>query len=187
MTDAPDFWSLYVPDENVPDHLRRFLHRDRHIGEQSLAYYAYGYSRSFEELVVYALKIWPRAEYLRLPLFFLARHSAELHLKNVIAQFSSEAGQTHDAASTHSLLTLWNRATQLVPLSPEDQWSSHVGRLIAHLHEFDPDGQRFRYPADNKGLPFAGTRVELTELAQTHGSITLWTEGACDMLDAGRL
>lgn len=188
MTENPDFWSLYIPDDDIPRRVRRFLHRDEQIASwgQTTAYYAHAYANAFERLVMEALSIYPRSEYLRLPLFFLARHSAELHLKEVVRDYSLSAGLPYEAAKVHSLVTLWNMANKLVPIVPEDGWSAHVGKLIHHFHNFDPDGQRFRYPEDNDGKPFDGTRVELERLAHAHGSITLWCEGVCDMLQAGQ-
>lgn len=184
MTESPDFWSTFEPDEAVPRRVRKFLHRDEHLSTwgQTTRYYAHAYANAFERLVMEAISIWPRSEYLRLPLFFLARHAAELHLKQVIQAYSA-TGEQPDATG-HNLIVLWKKASKLVHVSAADEWSGHVGRLIQHLHEFDPDGQRFRYPGDVVGTPFDGTRVELERLAQTHGSITLWCEGACDMLDA---
>jgi hypothetical protein len=132
-----------------------------------------------------AINIWPRSEYLRLPLFFLARHAAELHLKQVIQEYSPVTGGPSDVTG-HSLVALWNKAARLAQIPPDDHWSAHVGRLIQHLHDFDPDGQRFRYPDDIVGKPFDGTRVELERLAHAHGNVTLWCEGACDMLLAAQ-
>jgi hypothetical protein len=85
------------------------------------------------------------------------------------------------------LITLWNEAKKQVAwrnTPAEDAWSTHVGRLIQHLHDFDPDGQRFRYPEDNKGRPFHQTRIELEQLAKAHGNITLWCGAAGDILQA---
>jgi hypothetical protein len=188
VAETSDFWSSYIPDDAVPQQVRRFLHRDEHIGSwgQTTAYYAHAYANAFERLVMVALGIYPRSEYLRLPLFFLARHSAELHLKEVIQEYSAATGLPYEAAKIHSLVTLWNKVKILVQGMHDDEWSAHVGKLICHLHDFDPDGQRFRYPEDNAGKPFDGTRVELERLAHAHGSITLWCEAVCDMLQVGR-
>lgn len=183
-----DFWSSYVPGETVPSSVRKFLHRDTHNPAygQTTGYYAYAYAGAFERLIMVAIHSWPQADYLRLPAFFLARHSAELHLKEVIQDYCAATGNLYDAAGIHSLVSLWNRVTKLMPIVPEDEWSAHVGRLIQHMHDFDPDGQRFRYPENNDGVPFLHTRVELEQLANAHGTITLWCEGAMDMLSASR-
>jgi hypothetical protein len=187
MSEIPEFWSSFEPEEVVPRWVRKFLHRDENLAAwgQTTGYYAHAYARGFERLVMEAISIWPRSEYLRLPLFFLARHAAELHLKQVIQEYAVTAAGPSDATG-HSLIALWNRASNLVQAPPDDEWSAHVGRLIKHLHDFDPDGQRFRYPGDIVGKPFDGTRVELERLAHAHGGITLWCEGACDMLDVSR-
>lgn len=187
MPSISDFWSSYEPDDSIPPSVRKFLHRDQNLGAwgQTTGYYAHAYANAFERLVTEAIRIWPQSEYLRLPLFFLARHAAELHLKQVIQEYAAATGNPSDATG-HSLVALWNKAAKLVQVPQGDDWSAHIGRLIQHLHDFDPDGQRFRYPEDIVGTPFDGTRVELERLAHAHGSITLWCEGACDMLHASR-
>lgn len=151
-----------------------------------MGYFAHGYASAFERLIMVAVSVWPRADYLRLPVFFLARHSAELHLKEVIQDYCAASGRPYDVAGLHSLSALWNRASNLAQIPPEDEWSAHVGRLIQHMHDFDSDGQRFRYPEDIAGMPFENTRVELERLANAHAQITLWCEGACEMLQASR-
>lgn len=188
MAEIQDFWSSYVPDDTAPNSVRRFLHRDNHNPAygQTIGHYAYAYARAFERLMVTAISGYPQADYLRLPLFFLARHTAELHLKEVIQEFCTARGESYDVAGTHSLITLWNRATSLLSIPPDDEWSANVGRLLQHMHDFDPKGQRFRYPDDNDGVPFQHTRVELERLADAHATITLWCEGAIDLLNASR-
>ena len=188
MAEAQDFWSSYVPDDTAPSNVRKFLHRDSRNPTygQTTGHYAYAYAGAFERLVTVAISTYPQADYLRLPLFFLARHAAELHLKEVIQDYCTASGVPYDAAGVHSLMTLWNRATNLVRIPLEDEWSAHVGRLIQHMHDFDPNGQRFRYPDDNDGEPFQHTRVELVSLADAHATITLWCEGAIDYLNASR-
>ena len=48
--------------------------------EQSLHFYAFSYERAFETLVEQARGRWRGGGLLQLPLFYLARHSVELHL-----------------------------------------------------------------------------------------------------------
>jgi len=196
MNEADDnFWGIFQSDETfgvVPYKFRTFLHRETPPADfmQSMAYYAHGYQYAFERLVMIALKLWPNAEYLRMPTFFLARHAAELNLKEVIQQCSAANGTPDLASDQHRLLKLWEKAQQHVAqagYSADDEWSEHCGKLIQHLDEMDPNGQRFRYPGDNAGKPFDYTRVELQELARAHAHITLWCEAVTDMLhEAGQ-
>jgi N-acetyl-beta-hexosaminidase len=181
MAEIPDFWSSLDFDDDVPEKFRKFLHHDKSPATwaQTTAYYAHAYSYAFERLIMIAIDMWPQAEYLRMPAFFLARHSAELHLKEVIKQFSAANGQDYDAADIHSLVTLWNKANAQLrlagwPTQDEDTFSKYCGQLIQHMHDNDPSGQRFRYPEDNAGKLFDTTLVEFQELAKAHASITLW-------------
>ena len=186
MAELPYFWSTFVVDD-VPGQFQRFLHRGKApaISAQTTGYYAHGYSYAFERLIMIALDLGPEADYLRMPTFFLARHSAELHLKKVIKEYSAANGEDYSAAGEHSLLTLWNQAIvqiQLCGWPVEDQWTQLCARLVKHLHDFDNNGQRFRYPDDNAGKPFEYTRIELQELGKAHANITTWCEAATDML-----
>lgn len=185
----PDFWDKFAIESEVPAEVRKFIARGKYNGSmgQTMGYYAYGYARAFEQLMMVAIGKWPNADYLRFPLLFLIRHSAELHLKDVIQEYSLRNRTAYASSNQHNLLTLWNEAIKQIQVwgvPPRDEWSLHVGKLINHIHDFDPNGQRFRYPEDNKGKPFDSTRAELEELAKAHLNIMLWCESAGDMLQA---
>ena len=186
-----DFWTMFQGDDApgaVPHKFRKFLHRETSSADfmQTTAYYAYGYTRAFERLVMIALRQWPNAEYLRMPTFFLARHAAELNLKGVVQQFSAANGAPDLASGQHRLLKLWAKARGHVAQAgwpTDDDWSRYCGKLIQHLDYMDPNGQRFRYPGDNAGKAFDYTRIEFQELARAHAHITLWCEAATDTLN----
>src|SRR5688572_13862191 len=74
----------------IPPKFARFLHPEPPPDDlrQSLKFYAYGYSEAFERLVADAADLYPHAGYLQAPIFYLARHAAELNLKAVINRFS---------------------------------------------------------------------------------------------------
>lgn len=185
-----NFWEHFPGDNDLgadPIKFRTFLHRGTPPAEfmQSMDYYAHGYNHAFERLVMITLRLWPNAEYLRMPTFFLARHAAELNLKGVIQQYSAVNGPLDLASDEHRLVKLWERAKQHVAQAgcpTDDAWSNHCGKLIKHLHDMDPNGQRFRYPGDNNGKPFEYTRVEFQELAKAHAHITLWCDAATETL-----
>jgi hypothetical protein len=185
-----NFWEHFPGDNDlsaVPIKFRKFLHRDTPPATfmQTMSYYAHGYKQAFERLVMIALRLWPNAEYLRLPTFFLARHAAELSLKEVIQQCSAANGILDLASDEHKLVKLWELAKRHATQAgypTDDEWSDYCGKLIQHLDEMDPNGQRFRYPGDNTGQPFDYTRVELQHLARAHAHITLWCEAITDML-----
>jgi hypothetical protein len=91
MAEVPDFWTTFTIDDEVPERVRKFLHRSRAGSTmgQTTGYYAHGYGYAFERLIMIAIEMWPQADYLRMPVFFLARHSTELHLKEVIQDYSA--------------------------------------------------------------------------------------------------
>src|SRR5580658_7708156 len=85
----------------------------------------------------------------------------------------------------HSLTGLWNQFKNLIKKSGflnGDELTPYCEKLINHINESDPDGERFRYPSSKAGDVFAYTRIELEELVRAHYLITLYC-GACgDML-----
>ncbi len=186
MTEIDGFWSKFA-FEGMTTRFAPFLHRDKTAENwsQSMGYYAHGYTYAFQRLVMVAIEMWPLAEYLRMPVFYLARHSAELQLKNVIKEYSTANGQPYTAADEHSLTKLWNKAAKQLELAgwpTDDDWSKYCGKLVQHLNEKDANGERFRYPEANDGTPFECTRVDLEELAKAHANVTLWCDAAIDML-----
>jgi hypothetical protein len=112
--DDDNFWEAFQTDDNfgvVPIKFRKFLHREKAPADymQSMDYYAHGYNHAFERMVMIVLRLWPQAEYLRMPTFFLARHAAELNLKEVIQQCSTANGVLDLASDEHRLVKLWDR------------------------------------------------------------------------------
>src|SRR5258708_28408547 len=108
MSDFVNFWEKFSPGHEVPERIRKFLHRNR-IGYamgQTTAYYAHGYAFAFQRLVIIAIDLWPQADYLRMPVFFLARHAAELQLKEVIQGYSARNRAPYRSSNEHRLITL---------------------------------------------------------------------------------
>jgi hypothetical protein len=170
--------------ERIPDRIRRFLFCEQAPSNatQSLAFYAYGYTRAFEQLVDVALQRWPSGDYMRMPLFFLARHSLELHLKEAIRLFSMV---DEVKFSDHRLAKLWTQLLVAIKSNgyeTGDEYADYCGKLINHIHEADPSGERFRYPISTSGIEFEYTRVELEGLVRAHFHITNYCEGSILML-----
>ena len=124
------------------------------------------------------LNVWPGRDYLRIPLLYLARHSLELNLKSALTEY----GKTDDVEpnlNDHNLLKLW---VQLVAsmrrwgLALDDEWTAHCEKLLRHVHDVDPDGERFRYPMTTTGACFEVTEVDLEGLIQAY----LFLELCCD-------
>lgn len=176
-----DFLSLLDIDNiKVPERFQRFLAHDTAPAylTRKWDYYAVGYACAFDALVAYATEREPGAEYLRLPLFYLCRHSVELHLKSLILELegSDETAWTEE----HSLDKLWKRliaslASAHMPV--DDDFSRECGKIINHMHEFDRDGSAFRYPCTREGRDFPYTRVEIEKLKNNYRMIKAFCAG----------
>lgn len=189
-----DFFSLLEEKDFdlVSPKFRPFLRHERPPASwtQTTAFYAYGYRSAFEEIVVSLIRQWPNHDYLLMPAFNLARHSVELHLKEVIARYSETTGIEADTSRRHDLLRLWKLAYVAVDtgvgISSADSWTLYCSQLVKHMHDIDPNGQKFRYPHDNNGKVHQYTRIELIDLAKAHWHITNWCDACTDTLDAGQ-
>lgn len=152
--------------------------------EQSLHFYAFSYETAFEQLVERAKERWPGGGLLQLPLFYLARHSIELHLKWAIDEYGNYTND-RQANSGHNLLALWNelnRQFELAGMPSSDEWGKHCDKLIKYLHSIDPTGESFRYPHDLKGQRFQYTYVEFDGLVKAHHNLTMFCGASLDVL-----
>ncbi len=68
-------------------------------------------------------------------------------------------------------------------LETNDEWISYCTKLVNHMHEVDPDGERFRFPSNTSGVPFQFPRVELDGLAEAHERIVMVCDCAMTALD----
>jgi hypothetical protein len=99
--------------ERVPAKVRKFLHRDEPHGyAKTWEYFSYGYGSAFDELARKALETWPNRDYLSMPLFLLARHPIELHLKDTILEYT-KTDDTPADLGTHNLMQLWTSVRQI--------------------------------------------------------------------------
>ena len=145
--------------------------------------FRYGYASGFDELARKALEQWPNRQDLALPLFYLARHSIELALKDAIIEFA-KTDDVRPEIEGHGLMQLWNQLKEYMKrwgTSPDDEWSIYVGKLLNHLHHHDPDGERFHYPENKKRVPFEWTRVDLEDLVRAHRHVTMYCDGSMSM------
>lgn len=185
-----DFLDLLTESDllKIPNKMRRFLEADsdQSMGESTWGYFAYGFSAGFEQLAEQAWKQWPRREYLRLPVLYLCRHSIELAMKAAIADCARHTASIC-VTEGHNLHSLWNELLKQISYGgfpTDDDWTRHCGRLISHIHDFDPNGERFRYPADKAGSPFGLTQVEFGELLKAHWHTKSYCEAVISMFDA---
>lgn len=185
-----DFLSIIEETESfsIPTKFERFLHREKapSTAEHTTFLYAYAYERAFEELAQAARAHWHNG-ILRAPLFFLARHSIELHLKAAIKEFESYTGEDIKECG-HNIWELWRELQRLqfdvAGLPGEgDTWGKHVDKLISHIHAIDPTGEAFRYPENKSGRKFEYTRVELDGLVKAHHHVTSYCGASMDYLN----
>ncbi|MCA0035062.1 hypothetical protein [Mesorhizobium sp. B263B2A] len=172
----------------IPGKLKKFLqsHPNGPEYNKTWEYFASAYSRIFDKLATEALANWPSSEVAHEVLFYLCRHSLELSLKNAILGCSEP--ELPDL-NGHSLLQLWSRLQALVRdhgFTSDEDWTNHCGRLIQHIHDVDPDGERFRYPTDKDHKRFLFTKMDLEGLAVAHWHIGMVAEANVEMVDARR-
>lgn len=99
--------------------------------------------------------------------------------------------QTDEIASklgTHSLQALWDQLGEYMSrwgVPNTDEWGVFCTKLIAHMHDVDPDGERFRYPSNRKGETFELTMLDVEELVRAEWHLTMYLDGCCEMHSAG--
>ena len=117
----------------------------------------------------------------------MARHSIELSIKSAIVEFAgTDTVPAH--LEGHGLLALWYQLGKYMArwgTPNDDNWGKHCEKLLSHMHEADPDGERYRYPADLKGQSFTVTLVDLEDLVMAHWHITTYCDGCVSMHAAG--
>jgi hypothetical protein len=159
------FEDFYDEIDNFGSEYSKFIH-PREFGERwegTWSYFAFTYEKAFERLARTAYEDGARGMQLIEPLFFLARHSIELALKATIAEFA----KIDDAAPQlvgHRLLDLWDQLYAVMDRygsPPNDNWGIMCRGLVAHIHEVDPEGDRYRYPSTGRGLNSAAQMLTL--------------------------
>jgi hypothetical protein len=171
--------------ETIPSDVKKFLKKRKAQGEyaKTWEYFVGAYGMAFDRLAKEELERWTGQSQLAEPLFFLCRHSIELSLKDTVREYSDPPGRI---AEGHNLLQLWRDLVGLVNAAGlgdgSDDWTIYCGKLISHIHDADPDGERFRYPSSKNGREFELTRIELEGLAVAHWHIGMYCEGTIAML-----
>jgi len=95
--------------DRVPKQLRKFLKpTDTVRFEGNWVHFAYGYEQVFKILAKEVREKWPGRDFLAMPLFYLARHSIELHLKEAILFYSQQHSRPPEIEG-HRLMSLWNQ------------------------------------------------------------------------------
>lgn len=126
-----------------------------------------------------------KRDYLHVPLVFLCRHSIELALKHAIV-FVSRHTDREPKTGGHDLNKLWMELSKQVSLTgfdQDDDWSSYCRSLIEHFQTIDRRADRFRYPSDLAGNPFAPDEVDLEMLGKLHWHISRYCDATVSMID----
>lgn len=187
LRDAPSPHEIFSAEiEHIPSRVKRFLRQAPDTGgyEQTWEYFVGSYGGAFDLLAESTLPNWQSGQ-LAPPIFFLCRHSIELSIKSAIVEYASSVGQEPNIGG-HSLLQLWSelgRQIQAAGYDFPDEWGEYCGKLVDHLHNVDPDGERFRFPVSRRGAAFRTTEYELRELAVAHWHIGMYCDGCIGMLD----
>ena len=150
--------------------------RDHDLFSGSWAMRAYSFERGFEELWDAAYRSLPNTILLS-PLLMLWRQSIELHIKSAI-YYTSEKPKNitgHDLESLFSeLIDIWKKENY----QEDEKIVIYLKDIIKEVQRFDKGADRFRYPKNRNGDPYADTDVDLEQLYQTHWIITGWCQGA---------
>lgn len=165
------------------------MQRDPHGNsyEKTWERFSYGYSAAFEVLARKCLEKNADLGLLSSALFYLARHSVELALKGTILDYT-ETDDTPPKLGTHSLQALWDQLGEYLSrwgVPNTDEWGMLCAQMISQMHQFDPDGERFRYPSNRKGETFELTQLDVEELVRAQWHLTMYLDGCCEMRDAG--
>lgn len=120
--------------------------------------YSNGYLTAAQSLVAQVIETRREQDGLIYPIVYLYRHHCELTLKGITFLASQlldkrlEKSQK-DALDRHGLLPLWTHLRPLLNPVCDEVGNAHfpeedldgIESYIRQLHEYDPDGQRFRY------------------------------------------
>ena len=170
--------------QRVPHSIRPFISGNTNRYE-SWEYFIGSYGKAFDILVENALRAYPDPQ-LNVAIMYLSRHAIELSIKDAIIAYAESAGQV-DPVLSHNLLLLWEellRQTEAAGFKNDDDWTVYCGKLVEYIHGFDATGEKFRYPANRRGVLFEMPDIDLKQLAIAHWHIGMLCDGAIGMLDA---
>ncbi|MCQ2005854.1 hypothetical protein [Rhizobium sp. NRK18] len=121
-----------------------------------------------------------------IPLLYVVRHSIELSLKYAISHVAAYTSLPTNTQG-HNLLVLFDHLQkqymQATGLPTDDEWTAFCRKLIIHIAEFDPGGDRFRYPSNNRGDTFTEADVDMEGLLKAHAHLTGWATATVAVLE----
>ncbi|MBZ9920179.1 hypothetical protein LB517_24550 [Mesorhizobium sp. BR1-1-12] len=170
----------------LPNSAQRFLTK-RHkpdADNETWNHYNYAYSHGFVALADSVADKVAEKEFFLLPLYMLARHSMELSLKAALVEFPAYTGIPADLEG-HRLLNLFNnlcRQVEGIGIPIEHEWTWRTKDILQHIHDYDPNGDRFRYPETKSGQKFADMAITFDQLVRCHGVVTIFADASADQL-----
>ncbi|MER9576962.1 hypothetical protein NKJ09_22055 [Mesorhizobium sp. M0189] len=175
----------FLSDE-LPYSAKTFLARRRNPSDstETWNYFSYSYENGFVALVEAIYGKVEGHEHLLPPLYMLGRQSMELSLKAAIAEFPPYT-KIPPLLDGHNLPKLFEHLCQQIRAMDyfnDSEWTWKVRELVEHIHQFDPKGDRFRYPQGLDGMKYRHVDITFTELVKAHGLITVFADASADEL-----
>ena len=117
------------------------------------------------------------------PILFLYRHSVELRLKHMIAEYGLGSPNLD-----HKLKGLWNTFKVIAKQHAIKEELDKAGRLIDELHTVDENSQAFRYATDREGgaFEFKFEAVDLMNLRKQMDDLDTFFFGLEAVMDEWR-
>ena len=173
--------------ERIPEKFRAIVRRSSPAAqhEESWDYFAYRYAAAFRVLANEATRRHSGTTQLDAPVFYLGRHSIELHIKACLKRLHGWDWDREHAIGGHSLQALWEDLVLAMnngDIDTSDRWSRHIDRILRHLDAADPSGNRFRYPEDRKGVVYPYMAVDLDELIKAHWHVEIYHSALMEMV-----
>lgn len=131
--------------------------------------YSEGYHRAVEVLTNHAMESRGDLDCLVFPIVFLARHSLELRIKDLIQTAAILNKAESKPSLSHKLTDLWGSLRdRLVDLFPGDDPAAlqDVDNFVSELSRFDHSSTTFRYPENTEGAPSLDSTIRHINVRQ---------------------
>lgn len=143
------------------------------------------------ELLVDAIRTDPQLRWeLTLPALYAYRHAIELGLKSTLAAYGRVFGvDCPDVHMTHSLKILWNafqRLLDAISVPDEGEANRAARRVVMAFHEWDSQGDAFRYAMRRSGttIVLREEHIDLLQLRDVMEGFKNFLGGVDGALDA---
>lgn len=149
------------PDTRVIDRSDLISVTETYMGDVSLHLFSRGFLELAEMSVDTALSKGCSIDAVVPAVLYSYRHSVELFLKYII--YDLKIISETEPLQGHMVLSIFNKHKPDIECAFEyelacgvfdwTKWVKDFSEIIEAVHEFDPDGQMIRYPADKKLTP----------------------------------